>query len=300
MGQFLDQPSPGAPRLSICPGFGIVLWVVSSGAGRCFRCVRLEPQTWEDFGKGGLLMESELRRSSHASTASLAGATRRSAECSGRRCPEDPPRRAAARRRGGARPTHRAADRPELRGEIRSLVIARNARRGRRGKPPLDVDAEVERESGSSGTSRERAFASRVSGWAAPPWQTHADSSWTSWSTVQGRRSTPDRGARRRDDSPDLVRTSTSSSTTAPTGYRSPTRFRSTKPAATNCSRPSRSLRPSAAAKRHRRGVRRGRGGRRSGVGPLDAGLSPRRSAAARTAASSTRPRGRLRCTGVA
>ena len=35
---------------------------------------------------------------------------------------------------------------PELRAEIRDLVIARNHRRERAGKPPLDVDAEVERE----------------------------------------------------------------------------------------------------------------------------------------------------------
>jgi hypothetical protein len=33
-----------------------------------------------------------------------------------------------------------------LRGEIRDLVIARNFRRVRAGKPPLDVDAEVDRE----------------------------------------------------------------------------------------------------------------------------------------------------------
>ena len=35
---------------------------------------------------------------------------------------------------------------PELRGEIRDLVIARNKRRERLGKPPLDVEAEIERE----------------------------------------------------------------------------------------------------------------------------------------------------------
>ena len=35
---------------------------------------------------------------------------------------------------------------PELRQEIRDLVIARNNRRVRAGKPPLDVDAEVDRE----------------------------------------------------------------------------------------------------------------------------------------------------------
>ncbi|HXO06669.1 MAG TPA: hypothetical protein VN880_01485, partial [Solirubrobacteraceae bacterium] len=35
---------------------------------------------------------------------------------------------------------------PELREEIRQLVIARNHRRARQGKPPLDVEAEIFRE----------------------------------------------------------------------------------------------------------------------------------------------------------
>jgi hypothetical protein len=35
---------------------------------------------------------------------------------------------------------------PALREEIRQLVVARNHRRVRAGKPPLDVDAEIERE----------------------------------------------------------------------------------------------------------------------------------------------------------
>jgi hypothetical protein len=34
----------------------------------------------------------------------------------------------------------------ELRAEIRDMVVARNHRRARRGQPPLDVEAEVERE----------------------------------------------------------------------------------------------------------------------------------------------------------
>jgi hypothetical protein len=38
-----------------------------------------------------------------------------------------------------------AAD-PALRAEVRQLVRARNARRARRGQPPLDVEAEVERQ----------------------------------------------------------------------------------------------------------------------------------------------------------
>ena len=35
---------------------------------------------------------------------------------------------------------------PALREEVRQLVIARNERRVRQGKEPLDVDAEVERQ----------------------------------------------------------------------------------------------------------------------------------------------------------
>ena len=34
----------------------------------------------------------------------------------------------------------------QLREEIRQLVVARNHRRARQGKPPLDVEAEIERE----------------------------------------------------------------------------------------------------------------------------------------------------------
>jgi hypothetical protein len=48
--------------------------------------------------------------------------------------PSDPPPKAAAE-----------AD-PALRSEIRQLVLARNHRRARRGQPPLDVEAEIERE----------------------------------------------------------------------------------------------------------------------------------------------------------
>jgi hypothetical protein len=50
------------------------------------------------------------------------------------RLPSDPPPKAAAE-----------AD-PALRSEIRQLVLARNHRRARRGQPPLDVEAEIERE----------------------------------------------------------------------------------------------------------------------------------------------------------
>jgi len=44
-----------------------------------------------------------------------------------------------------ARLTPKSFD-PQLRAEIRDLVVARNYRRTRAGKPPLDVEAEVRRE----------------------------------------------------------------------------------------------------------------------------------------------------------
>jgi hypothetical protein len=79
--------------------------------------------TWEDFGKGRFVMDRD----------------------------QAPPSRA---RRGEApidveqeitRLTAPAVD-PELREEIRQLVVARNHRRVRAGKPPLDVEAEIESE----------------------------------------------------------------------------------------------------------------------------------------------------------
>ena len=77
----------------------------------------------------------------------MASATTRSARCSPPATPAPPP---AARREVDvedelARLTAPAVD-PGLRDEVRDLVIARNARREARGEPPLDVDAEVERQ----------------------------------------------------------------------------------------------------------------------------------------------------------
>ena len=51
--------------------------------------------------------------------------------------------RAAPGRGGGRRA---AGDDPQLREEVRQLVVARNARRERQGEEPLDVEAEVERQ----------------------------------------------------------------------------------------------------------------------------------------------------------
>ncbi len=43
-------------------------------------------------------------------------------------------------------PSPGSPSRAELEAEVRALVSARNARRQRRGQPPLDVEAEVQRE----------------------------------------------------------------------------------------------------------------------------------------------------------
>jgi hypothetical protein len=129
--------------------FGTVLWVVCIGGAivalLSFVSTR---KTWDDFGKHGLLMESELSRvPSHTSPAALRERDeeiRQMLEASN-----------ARRIRRGEQPldveqelkrlTAPQID-PELRDEIRQLVVARNYRRTRAGKPPLDVEAEIERE----------------------------------------------------------------------------------------------------------------------------------------------------------
>ena len=85
-----------------------------------------------------------------------AGAARGRAapDARGEGLPPERPRRDAARRRRRARAAARRAARrpgrpgadPALREEVRQLVVARNERRARQGKEPLDVDAEVERQ----------------------------------------------------------------------------------------------------------------------------------------------------------
>ena len=128
--------------------FGTVLWVVCiAGAIAAVAGLVSTRKIWDDFGKDGLLMDSELARSSHTSAAAL---LERDEEI--RQMLEA--RNARRIRRGEApvdveeelaRLTAPAID-PELRSEIRDLVIARNYRRARAGKPPLDVEAEIERE----------------------------------------------------------------------------------------------------------------------------------------------------------
>jgi hypothetical protein len=129
--------------------FGTVLWIVCIGAA-IVAVVGLifSRRTWEDFGKGGLLMDSEVGRG--GSQQSAAAVRERDEEI--RQMLEA---RNARRARRGEPPVNveeelakLTAPRldPELESEVRQLVIARNYRRTRAGKQPLDVDAEVERE----------------------------------------------------------------------------------------------------------------------------------------------------------
>ena len=129
--------------------FGTVLWVVCI-CGAVIAVVSLirSGKTWEDFGKGRFLLDSEVPRGPQPGSA--AAAFERDDEI--RQLLEA--RNERRRRRGEApldveqelgRLTAPLVD-PALRAEIRELVIARNHRRVRAGKAPLDVDAEIERE----------------------------------------------------------------------------------------------------------------------------------------------------------
>jgi hypothetical protein len=129
--------------------FGTVLWVVCI-TGLVIALVALisSRKTWDDFGKDGLLLDSEIARGPAAGSA----ASLRERDEEIRQMLEA---RNARRLRRGEQPldieqelsrlTAAQID-PELRSEIRDLVIARNYRRERAGNPPLDVEAEVERE----------------------------------------------------------------------------------------------------------------------------------------------------------
>jgi hypothetical protein len=88
--------------------FETVLWVVCAlSALGALAALISGAKTWKDYGKGGLAMDAD---EPHGSAAGSAVAIQ------------------------------------ERDAEIRDLVIARNLRRVRRGKPPLEVEAEIERE----------------------------------------------------------------------------------------------------------------------------------------------------------
>jgi hypothetical protein len=128
--------------------FGTVLWIVCiGGVIVAFVALVASRKTWDDFGKDGLLLDSEIGRATSHSAVSL-----RERDEEIRQMLEA---RNARRIRRGEQPidveqelaklTAPQID-PELRQEIRQLVVARNYRRSRTGKPPLDVEAEIERE----------------------------------------------------------------------------------------------------------------------------------------------------------
>jgi hypothetical protein len=129
--------------------FNTVLWVVCVVAVVVALAALISSrQTWQDFGKNGLLMDSELKSS--RPSAPQSADQERDEEI--RQMMEA--RNARRLRRGEepldveqeiARLTPEKVD-PELESEIRDLVKARNYRRVRAGKPELDIEAEVQRE----------------------------------------------------------------------------------------------------------------------------------------------------------
>ena len=131
--------------------FNIVIWVVIVLAvAIALGMLIASRKTWEDFGKGQLLMD----RDSHHDARPGSGAALAERDTEIRQLLKARNERRA--RRGEApidvddelaRLTAPApAVDPALREEIRQLVVARNHRRLRAGKPPLDVESEIERE----------------------------------------------------------------------------------------------------------------------------------------------------------
>jgi hypothetical protein len=131
--------------------FNIVIWVV------CVLAVLIaigaliaSRKTWEDFGKGKLVMDGDSARDSrHDSGMAVAERDteiRQMLEARNeRRARRGEPPIDIKQELARLTTTAPAID-PALREEIRQLVVARNHRRVRAGKPPLDVEAEIERE----------------------------------------------------------------------------------------------------------------------------------------------------------
>jgi hypothetical protein len=135
--------------LSVHGVFGTVVWVVAIVGGVAALVALLASRnTWQDYGKDRLMLDSEATRP--APNRLVSPSQERDEEI--RQMLEA---RNARRARRGEQPIDVEAELhkltaplvdPQLRAEIRDLVIARNYRRTRAGKPALDVDAEVERE----------------------------------------------------------------------------------------------------------------------------------------------------------
>lgn len=87
--------------------FGTVLWIVCIlGAIGAFAALVSGRKTWKDYGKGGLSLDGDAPRGPSAGS---------------------------------------AVSSQERNAEIRQMLEARNARRARRGEPPLDVEEELAR-----------------------------------------------------------------------------------------------------------------------------------------------------------
>lgn len=129
--------------------FDTVLWVVCIvGAVIAVVALLSSRGAWRNFGKDGLVRDSELPSGAGGG----AGSPAQEREEEIRQMLEA---RNARRARRGEQPVDveremARLNRPQvdaqLRAEIRDLVIARNYRRTRAGKPALDVEKEVERE----------------------------------------------------------------------------------------------------------------------------------------------------------
>ena len=147
--------------------FGTVLWVVC-GVGVVVALVFLvqSGKTWAEYRDRGMVMDRDVapRPASGPAAAAERDAEIREmlnarnqrrirrgeapidveAELARLTAPQDAARDVSPP--GETRTAGVAGTDPELREEIRQLVLARNHRRVRAGKPPLDVEAEVERE----------------------------------------------------------------------------------------------------------------------------------------------------------
>jgi hypothetical protein len=143
--------------------FGTVLYIVCAVAGLAALALLIgSGKTWSEYGKRGLLLDRDLPRG--PAPGSIAAVAERDAEIRSmlearnarrlrrgetpidvdqelRRLTAGPPRIDSSPR---IDPSPQID--PSLRAEIRDLVVARNRRRARAGKPPLDVEQEIERE----------------------------------------------------------------------------------------------------------------------------------------------------------
>jgi hypothetical protein len=129
--------------------FAWVIWIVC-GLGIVIAVVVVigTGKTWDDYGKGHLVMDGDRavgpKQVTAVSTAERDEEIRQLLEARNLRRARrgEPPLDIEQELRRLVAPL---VD-DELRGEIREMVLARNYRRLRQGKEPLDVQAEIERQ----------------------------------------------------------------------------------------------------------------------------------------------------------